>query len=213
MGTRFIATKEAPVHDNVKRALLNATEFDTRLVMRNLRNTERVLTNKGVERLIEIEQEKGKSIKIDDILEEVAGVYPKVMIEGNMDAGAWSCGMVVGLINDIPTCKELIDRIMADAEFIIRKRLTGFPRWHLFSKRAAQEGGVSFSSFRGARACERTRGIQKGLLWIPDQSAARTVRNDVLGTGKVRPPSLQGALATKQSGLFLLLWIASLRSQ
>ncbi len=126
MGTRFIATKEAPVHDNVKRALLNATEFDTRLVMRNLRNTERVLTNKGVERLIEIEQEKGKSIKIDDILEEVAGVYPKVMIEGNMDAGAWSCGMVVGLINDIPTCKELIDRIMADAEFIIRKRLTGF---------------------------------------------------------------------------------------
>jgi nitronate monooxygenase len=126
MGTRFIATKEAPVHDNVKRALLNATEFDTRLVMRNLRNTERVLTNKGVEKLIEIEQEKGKNIKIEDILEEVAGVYPKVMIDGNMDAGAWSCGMVVGLINDIPTCKELIDRIMADAEFIIRKRLTGF---------------------------------------------------------------------------------------
>jgi nitronate monooxygenase len=126
MGTRFIATKEAPVHENVKRALLNATEFDTRLVMRNLRNTERVLTNKGVEKLIEIENEKGKSIKIEDILEEVAGVYPKVMIDGNMDAGAWSCGMVVGLINDIPTCKELIDRIMADAEFIIRKRLTGF---------------------------------------------------------------------------------------
>jgi nitronate monooxygenase len=126
MGTRFIATKEAPVHDNVKRALLNATEFDTRLVMRNLRNTERVLTNKGVEKLIQIEQEKGKNIKIEDILEEVAGVYPKVMIDGNMDAGAWSCGMVVGLINDIPTCKELIDRIMADAEFIIRKRLTGF---------------------------------------------------------------------------------------
>ena len=126
MGTRFIATKEAPVHDNVKRALLNATEFDTRLVMRNLRNTERVLTNKGVEKLIEIEQEKGKNIKIEDILNEVAGVYPKVMIDGDMDAGAWSCGMVVGLINDIPTCKELIDRIMADAEFIIRKRLTGF---------------------------------------------------------------------------------------
>jgi len=126
MGTRFIATKEAPVHDNVKQALLKATEFDTRLVMRNLRNTERVLTNKGVEKLIEIEQEKGKSIKIEDILEEVAGVYPKVMIDGNMDAGAWSCGMMVGLIHDIPTVKELIDRIMADAEFIIRKRLTGF---------------------------------------------------------------------------------------
>lgn len=126
MGTRFIATKEAPVHDNVKQALLKATEFDTRLVMRNLRNTERVLTNKGVEKLIQIEQEKGKSIKIEDILEEVAGVYPKVMIDGNMDAGAWSCGMMVGLIHDIPTVKELIDRIMADAEYLIRKRLAGF---------------------------------------------------------------------------------------
>lgn len=126
MGTRFIATKEAPVHDNVKQALLKATEFDTRLVMRNLRNTERVLTNKGVEKLIQIEQEKGKSIKIEDILEEVAGVYPKVMIDGNMDAGAWSCGMMVGLIHDIPTVKELIDRIMADAEYLIRKRLVGF---------------------------------------------------------------------------------------
>ena len=59
-------------------------------------------------------------------MDQVAGVYPKVMQDGEMDAGAWSCGMMVGLINDIPTCKELIDRIMADAEFIIRKRLTGF---------------------------------------------------------------------------------------
>ncbi|HEX7790367.1 MAG TPA: nitronate monooxygenase family protein [Afipia sp.] len=126
MGTRFIATKEAPVHDNVKQALLKATEFDTRLVMRDLRNTERVLNNKGVEELIEIEKEKGKSIKIEDILDQVAGVYPKVMIDGDMDAGAWSCGMMVGLIHDIPTVKELIDRIMADAEYLIRKRLTGF---------------------------------------------------------------------------------------
>jgi len=126
MGTRFIATKEAPVHENVKQALLKATEFDTRLVMRNLRNTERVLTNKGVEELIEIEKEKGKSIKIEDILDQVAGVYPKVMIDGDMDAGAWSCGMMVGLIHDIPTVKELIDRIMADAEYLIRKRLAGF---------------------------------------------------------------------------------------
>jgi len=59
MGTRFIATKEAPVHDNVKRALVEASELDTRLVMRALRNTERVLKNKGVERLMEIEREKG----------------------------------------------------------------------------------------------------------------------------------------------------------
>jgi len=126
MGTRFVATKEAPVHDNVKEALVKATELDTVLVMRALRNTERVLKNKGVSELIEIEREKGASLKIEDILDQVAGVYPKVMLEGNMDAGAWSCGMVVGLINDIPTVKELIDRIMDGAERIIRQRLTGF---------------------------------------------------------------------------------------
>jgi hypothetical protein len=116
MGTRFIATKEAPVHPNVKKALVAASELDTRLVMRALRNTERVLKNKGVDRLLEIEREKGASLKIADIHEQVAGVYPKVMIDGEMDAGAWSCGMVAGLIHDIPTVKELIDRIMAEAE-------------------------------------------------------------------------------------------------
>src|SRR5271169_190489 len=126
MGTRFIATKEAPVHDNVKKALVAASELDTRLVMRAIRNTERVLKNAGVDRLIEIEREKGAKLKIEDIHDEVAGVYPKVMIDGDMDAGAWSCGMVVGLIHDIPTVKELIDRIMADAEQIIRQRLVGF---------------------------------------------------------------------------------------
>jgi len=126
MGTRFVATKEAPVHDNVKQALVKATELDTVLVMRALRNTERVLRNKGVDDLLEIEREKGASLKIDDIIDQVAGVYPKVMVDGQMDAGAWSCGMVVGLIRDIPTVKELIDRIMAEAEAIIRQRLTGF---------------------------------------------------------------------------------------
>ena len=126
MGTRFIATKEAPVHPNVKKALVEASELDTVLVMRALRNTERVLKNKGVDHLLEIEREKGASLKIADIHEQVAGVYPKVMLDGEMDAGAWSCGMVVGLIHDIPTVKELIDRIMADAEQIIRQRLVGF---------------------------------------------------------------------------------------
>jgi NADH:quinone reductase (non-electrogenic) len=125
MGTRFIATKEAPVHDNVKNALVAATELDTRLVMRALRNTERVLNNAGVERLMEIEREKGQGLVIADILDEVAGVYPKVMVDGDMDAGAWSCGMVAGLIHDIPTVKELIDRIMADADRLIRGRLVG----------------------------------------------------------------------------------------
>jgi nitronate monooxygenase len=125
MGTRFIATREAPVHENVKQALVAASELDTRLVMRPLRNTERVLKNASVKRLLEIEREKGAGLEIADILDQVAGVYPQVMIDGDMDAGAWSCGMVVGLIHDIPTVKELIDRIMADAERLIRNRLIG----------------------------------------------------------------------------------------
>lgn len=126
MGTRFIATQEAPVHENVKNAIVAASELDTRLVMRSLRNTERVLTNANVERLLEIEKEKGDDLKFEDVYEQVAGVYPRIMLEGDMDAGAWSCGMVAGLIHDIPTCKDLIDGIMSGAETIIRKRLEGF---------------------------------------------------------------------------------------
>lgn len=121
MGTRFIATKEAPVHENVKQAIVAASELDTRLVMRPLRNTERVLTNAAVERLLEKEKELGDSIKFEDIIEEVAGVYPKIMTEGAMDEGAWSCGMVAGLIHDIPTCQELIDRIMKQADDVLTR--------------------------------------------------------------------------------------------
>ena len=125
MGTRFIATREAPVHPNVKQAILNASELDTRLVMRPLRNTERVLLNAGVERLLEKERALGEKIEFKDILPEVAGVYPRIMRDGEMDAGAWSCGMVAGLISDIPSVQELLDRIMAQAEAIIRQRLAG----------------------------------------------------------------------------------------
>ncbi|UCD68356.1 MAG: nitronate monooxygenase [Betaproteobacteria bacterium] len=125
MGTRFMATKEAPIHENVKQALVAATELDTRLVMRPLRNTERVLNNAATERLLDKEKRLGSDIKFDDIMEEVAGVYPKVMIDGEMDVGVWSCGMVTGLIHDVPTCKELIDRIMAEANSIITQRLEG----------------------------------------------------------------------------------------
>jgi NADH:quinone reductase (non-electrogenic) len=126
MGTRFIATQEAPVHDNVKQAIVAASELDTRLVMRPLRNTERVLRNAAVDKLLAKERELGAALKFEDIIEQVAGVYPKIMLEGTMDAGAWSCGMVAGLIHDVPTCKELIDRIMAEAHAIIRGRLAAF---------------------------------------------------------------------------------------
>ena len=125
MGTRFIATKEAPVHARVKQAIVAASELDTRLVMRPLRNTERVLNNAAVERLLAKEKDMGANLQFEDIFEEVVGVYPRVMEDGEVDAGAWSCGMVAGLIHDVPTCRELIDRIMAEAEEIVRGRLEG----------------------------------------------------------------------------------------
>lgn len=126
MGTRFIATKEAPVHDNVKQAIVQASELDTRLVMRGLKNTERVLNNSAVERLLEKEAALGDKLQFTDIQDEVVGVYPKIMKDGDMDIGAWSCGMVAGLISDVPSCKDLVERIVNDAEDIIRNRLAVF---------------------------------------------------------------------------------------
>jgi len=123
MGTRFIATKEAPVHENVKQAIVHASETDTRLVMRPLRNTERVLNNAAAQKLLEKEASLGSSLKFEDIMEEVVGVYPRIMQQGDMESGVWSCGMVAGLVHDIPTCKELLDRIMAEARQIIENRL------------------------------------------------------------------------------------------
>ena len=123
MGTRFIATKDAPVHQNVKEAIVNASELDTRLIMRSLTNTERVLNNPAVESLIAKEKALGDDLTFEDIVDEVAGVYPKVMMEGEPEAGAWSCGMVAGLVNDIPTVEELINTIMSEAEDIIASKL------------------------------------------------------------------------------------------
>ena len=123
MGTRFIATQDAPVHDNVKQAIVNASELDTRLIMRSLTNTERVLNNPAVESLLAKEKALGDDLKFEDIVDEVAGVYTKVMINGEPEAGAWSCGMVAGLISDVPTVQELIDTIMTEADEIIKSRL------------------------------------------------------------------------------------------
>jgi nitronate monooxygenase len=130
MGTRFIATREAPVHENVKRTLVAASELDTRLIMRPIRNTERVLSNEAVEQILEIERRTlaaGGQVAIEDIRHLVAGSENrKVLQQGEMDAGAWSCGMVAGLIHDIPTCQDLLDRIMSEAEALITGRLSGF---------------------------------------------------------------------------------------
>ena len=122
MGTRFLATQEAPVHPAVKEAIVNATELDTRLIMRPLRNTERVLTNPAVERILEKEKALGKQLQFEDIAPEVVGVYKTVMRDGQVDKGAWSCGMVAGLIDDIPTVATLINRIMKEAKDIIHQK-------------------------------------------------------------------------------------------
>jgi len=131
MGTRFIATKEAPVHQNVKERLVEASELDTRLVMRSLRNTERVLMNSAVEQIMQIEDSHGSSGDPNELLQEIRPLVAgseRVLRDGDLEAAAWSCGMVAGLIHDIPTCKELIDQIMEEAESIISERLEGLLR-------------------------------------------------------------------------------------
>jgi len=121
MGTRFVATKEAPVHDKVKQALINHGERDTRLIMRSLRNTERVLHNQTVDQVLEIES-KGDT-KIEDIAPFVSGLVGKDMLEdGEMEKGVLSAGQSMGLVKDIPTCQELLDNIMTQAEAIIKEK-------------------------------------------------------------------------------------------
>ena len=122
MGTRFCVTKEAPIHENFKKQMVENDERDTKLIFRTLHNTARVMKNAVSEEVVAIEQKGGA--KFEDIQHLVAGVRGrKAMAEGDADGGIWSAGMIQGLIHDIPTVKELIDRIVADAEEIIRKRM------------------------------------------------------------------------------------------
>jgi nitronate monooxygenase len=121
MGTRFVATQEAPVHPNVKQALVAHGERDTRLIMRSLRNTERVMHNDAVDAVLAIEA-KGKP-RIEDIIPYVAGEVGKTMLEeGDMDKGTLAAGQCMGLIQNIPTCRELLDRIMAEAKAVISEK-------------------------------------------------------------------------------------------
>ena len=122
MGTRFMATQEAPIHENVKRRLVEGEERDTALIFRTMRNTARIFRNSVAEEVIAIEG-KGNAA-IGDIAHLVAGERGrKVLDEGDMEAGIWSAGMVTGLIKDIPTCEELVHRIVSEAADLIRKRL------------------------------------------------------------------------------------------
>jgi nitronate monooxygenase len=122
MGTRFVATREAPVHAAVKQALIDHGERDTRLIMRSLRNTERVLRNQTVEKVLEVEG-RGNT-RIEDLIPHVSGLVGQEMLEGgDIQKGTLAAGQCIGLIRDIPTCRELLDRIMAEAEEIIDTRL------------------------------------------------------------------------------------------
>jgi NADH:quinone reductase (non-electrogenic) len=121
MGTRFMATREAPVHENVKQALVDASELDTKLIFRTLHNTARVFKNTVAERVAAMERE-GKGI--EEIGPLVSGARGRELLEsGEMEAGVWSAGMVAGLIHDVPTVAELLERIVEEAEGIIRDRL------------------------------------------------------------------------------------------
>ncbi|TPX33186.1 nitronate monooxygenase [Synchytrium microbalum] len=122
MGTRFMATKEAPIHENVKKAMVAATERDTNLMFRTMHNTARVFKNKVSNEVVAIER-KGNA-KFADVQHLVAGVRGKQVYEnGDVDYGVWSAGQVLGLIDDIPSCEALLTRMVAEAEDIIKGRL------------------------------------------------------------------------------------------
>jgi nitronate monooxygenase len=124
MGTRFMATREAPIHDNIKQQLVDATERDTALIFRTLKNTARVFKNQVANEVRAIEA--GGDATIDDIKHLVAGERGRAALHaGETDGGIWSAGMVAGLIQDIPTCQELVTRIMTEAETLIDRRLSG----------------------------------------------------------------------------------------
>tara|TARA_A100001015_G_scaffold70886_1_gene78545 strand:+ start:5843 stop:6817 length:975 start_codon:yes stop_codon:yes gene_type:complete len=123
MGTRFMVTKEAPIHEKVKQKMVEATELDTSLIYRTLRNTARVFKNSVAEEVVDIESKPGQT-QFEDIQALVQGAKGRELFDtGDLDKGIWSAGMIVGLIDDIPTCHELIARIVSEAEEIINERL------------------------------------------------------------------------------------------
>jgi len=123
MGTRFMATKEAAIHDNIKNALVEGDENSTALIMRSMKNTERVFKNKAVQELMEIENANPGDF--DKIKHLISGkVYKEVFQEtGDVDRGVWSAGVVMGLINDVPSVEELVNRIVEDAKDTVDVRL------------------------------------------------------------------------------------------
>lgn len=124
MGTRFLCTVESPVHQRVKEAIVGNDELATDLILRTLRNTSRVARNSVSQTVVEME--RAAPIAIGDVAHLVSGLRGKVVYEtGDLDHGIWSAGQVQGLIQDIPTCAELVSRIVSEAREIIEGRLRG----------------------------------------------------------------------------------------
>ncbi|MQX51932.1 NAD(P)H-dependent flavin oxidoreductase [Alcanivorax sediminis] len=127
MGTRFLASAEAPVHENMKKAIAEASELDTALIFRPLKNTARVFKNAVATKVNEIEREKGQDMKFEYIVDLVAGVKGKAALtSGEIDGGIWTSGIVQGLIDSYPSCAEIIDDIMTECTATINDRLAGF---------------------------------------------------------------------------------------
>jgi len=123
MGTRFMATEESCIHRNVKEAIVAGDERGTELIFRSLHNTARVASNAVSREVVQILKQGGQ---FEDVKDLVAGVRGRrVFDEGDVDAGIWTVGTVMGLIDDIPTCEELISRIVTEAEDLIIERLGG----------------------------------------------------------------------------------------
>lgn len=123
MGTRFMCTEESPIHRNIKEAIVAASEVDTELIFRSLRNTARVARNSISREVVEILSSGGK---FEDVRHLVAGARGRAVFDiGDQEAGIWTAGTVQGLIHDIPTVGELVERIVTEAEALIAGRLTG----------------------------------------------------------------------------------------
>ena len=125
MGTRFCATQEAPIHDNVKQALVKGSERDTALIFRTLKNTVRVYRNQIAHEVRELEYRPG-GCRFEDIKPLVIGTRGRAALQsGEVDGGVISAGQSIGLIDDVPTCADLIERIVAEC----RQRLHAASRW------------------------------------------------------------------------------------
>lgn len=123
MGTRFMVTREAPLHDNIKQALVNASERDTTLLLRTMNNTSRVYSNSVARQVVEIERRLGGA-RFEDVRPLVSGLRGKEAYEtGDIERGVIAAGLVIGLIDDVPSCAELIERMVTDCRAHLRQAL------------------------------------------------------------------------------------------